>query len=66
MMFNFTRPRFQMLSNKMTTHWSKKLDPNWSIEGVMKQTKAFLHTLTAVNNLNTECYVIQSKKCKQK
>mgnify|MGYP003691442789 CR=1 FL=1 len=31
-----------------------------------KQTKAFFHTLATVNNLNTECYVIQSKKCKQK
>ena len=31
-----------------------------------KQTKAFFHTLADVNNLNTECYVIQSKKCKQK
>ena len=31
----------------------------------MKQTKAFSHNLAAVNNLNTECYVIQRKKCKQ-
>ena len=31
-----------------------------------KQTEAFFHTLADVNNLNTECYVIQSKKCKQK
>ena len=31
-----------------------------------KQTKALFHTLVTVSNLNTECYVIQSKKCKQK
>ena len=49
----------------MTTHWSKKLDPYWSIEDMMK-TKAFFHTLSAVNDLNIECYVIQNKKCKQK
>ena len=46
----------------MTAHWSKKLDPYWSIEDM----KAFFHTIAAVNNLNTECYVIQSKKCNQK
>ena len=49
----------------MTAHWSKKLDPYWSVEDMMK-TNAFFHTLAAVNNLNTECYVIQRKKCKQK
>ena len=30
------------------------------------KTNAFFHTLAAVNNLNTECYVIQRKKCRQK
>ena len=44
------------MSNKMTAHWSKKLDPDWSIEDMMKQTKAFFHTLIAVNyNLSIEC-----------
>ena len=32
----------------------------------MMKTNAFFHTLAAVNNLNTECYVIQRKKCRQK
>ena len=31
-----------------------------------KQTKAFFTTLAVGNKLNTECYVIQSKECKQK
>ena len=54
--------RFQKLSNKMTVHWSKKLDPYLSIEDMMKTNKGILHTLAAVNNLNTACYVIQTKK----
>ena len=53
MVFNFT-VRHE-LSNKMTAHWSKKLDPHWSIEDMTKQTKAFFHTLAVVNNLNTDC-----------
>ena len=57
-LFNFTvRHDLQKLSNKMIAHWYKKLDPYWSIEDMMN-----FHTLAAVNNLNTECYVIQSKK----
>ena len=45
----------------MTTHWSKKLDPYWSIENMMKTNKTFFYTLAAVNNSNAKCYVIQSK-----
>ena len=61
MVFDFTV--HQKLSKaKMTAHWSKKLDPYWSIEDMMKTNKSIL----AVNNFNTECYVIQSKKCNQK
>ena len=47
----------------MTAHWSKKLDPYWSIEDIMKTD--ILHTLAAVNNLNTACYDIQSKNTKK-
>ena len=43
MVFNFhstSQPRFQELSYKMTAHWSKKLDPYWSILRIWwKQTK---------------------------
>ena len=45
MVFNFhsrSRPRFQELSYKMTAHWSKKLDPYWSIEDMMKTNKSIL------------------------
>ena len=60
MVFNFTVRHDH--ANEMTAHWSRKLDPYWSIEDMMK----IFQTLADVNNLNTECYVIQSKKCKQK
>ena len=55
-----------LISQYVTTPLSKavkqddrslKLDPYWSIEDMMKQTKEFLHILAAVNNLNTECYM---------
>ena len=53
----------------MTAYWSKKskkLDPYWSIEDMMKTNKGILSHLTVVNNLNTECYGIQIKKMKTK
>ena len=34
--------RLQKLSNKMTAHWCKKLDPYWSIGDVMKTNKGIL------------------------
>ena len=54
-----SRPRFQKLSNRMTAHWSKKLDSFWSILRIQSPRRCkYLK--------NTECYVIQRKKCKQK
>ena len=32
----------------MTAHWSKIIDPYWSI-GDLKKTKAFFYTIAAVN-----------------
>ena len=40
MVFNFTG--FQELSNKMTAHWSKKLDPYWQIVDMKKKNKCIL------------------------
>ena len=72
MVFNFT-VRHDHAFKSYQTRWPliglRNLINNWSIGQLLiwwKQTKAFFHTLADVNNLNTECYVIQSKKCKQK
>ena len=56
--------RFQKLSNKMIAHWSKKLNHYWYDEN--KQRHIFTRSPPAVNNLNTACYVIQSKQYKEK
>ena len=68
MVFNFTVHHDQKPSNKKTAHWSKKLEPYniGQLRKWWKQINACFHTLAAANNLNTECYVIQSKECKQK
>ena len=45
MVFKFhsmPQPHFQRLSNKMTAHWTNKLDPYWSIQDIMKTNKRIL------------------------
>ena len=40
--YSMSKSRFQRLSNKITAHWSKKLDPYWSVEDMMKTNKSIL------------------------
>ena len=69
MVFNFT-VRHDQAVKRCQTRWPLIGLRNLILIGQLriwwKQTKAFVHTLTAVNNLSTECYVIPSRICKLK
>ena len=69
MVFNYT-VRQDHAFKSCQTRWPLIGQRNLILIGQLRiwwtETKAFFHTLAVVNNLNTECYVIQSKKCKQK
>ena len=69
MVFNFT-VRHDRAFRSCQTRWPLIGLRNVILIGQLriwwKQSKAFFHTLDVANNLNTECYVVQIKLCKQK
>ena len=50
----------------MTAHWSKKLDPYWSIEGMIKTNKRIPSQPRRCKQFNTECYVVQKQEMQSK